>query len=79
MSLPWLLVLTPMKNTAAFINSCFAGLLRLDLPMDLISVAVPEGDSTDGAGRHHHACSRLPDRYADSAVGKSGSRPTWSL
>lgn len=32
-----------------------------------------------GAGRHHHACSRLPDRYADSAVGKSGSRPTWSL
>jgi hypothetical protein len=37
-----------MKNTAAFIDSCSAGLLRPGLPRDLISTAVLEVDSTDG-------------------------------
>ena len=59
MNLPRILVLTPMKNAAAFIERYFAALLRLDFPADLISLAILEGDSTDGT--HARLQERLPD------------------
>lgn len=56
-SLPRILVLTPVKNAAKFIDGYFAGLLRLDYPRQNISVALLESDSTDGteALLHHKA------------------------
>lgn len=50
-SLPSILVLTPMKNTAPFIDSYFRNLLDLDYPHDLISVGILESDSSDGTGQ----------------------------
>lgn len=64
MSLPRVLVLTPMKNAVAFVDSYFSGLLRLDFPRQLLSLGILEGDSTDGTmTRLEEKRSELADRF----------------
>lgn len=46
-SLPHVLVLTPMKNAAPYLDSFFACLARLDYPRERLSLGVLEGDSAD--------------------------------
>jgi len=46
--LPSVLVLTPMKNAADYLESYFSGLLRLDYPRGKLSLGILESDSTDG-------------------------------
>jgi peptide chain release factor subunit 1 len=45
--LPHVLVLTPMKNAARYLDSFFACLARLDYPRERLSLGVLEGDSSD--------------------------------
>jgi peptide chain release factor subunit 1 len=44
---PSVLILTPMKNAASYLDTWAAGIAQLDWPRDRLSVGVLEGDSTD--------------------------------
>ncbi len=62
---PKVLVLTPMKNTAQHLDRYFTLLQSLDHPPDRLSVAIMEGDSTDGTSAALQAWrSRLDGRFA---------------
>jgi glycosyltransferase involved in cell wall biosynthesis len=56
---PTILVLTPVKQAAAHLDSYFAGLRALDYPPARLSLGVLEGDSTDGT--YERLAERLPD------------------
>lgn len=63
--LPRLLVLTPMKNTERHLERYFAPLQSLDYPPQQLSLAIMEGDSTDGTAAALQAWpSRLAGRFA---------------
>ena len=64
MSLPRVLVLTPMKNAAPHLDGYFERLLQLDYPRELLSLAVLEGDSTDETpGRLEERAGELAHRF----------------
>ena len=47
-SLPTVIILTPVKNAATFVESYFAGLARLTYPASSLSLGLLESDSHDG-------------------------------
>ena len=59
---PHLLVLTPVKDAAAFLDRYFENLCGLDYPRDRIAVALLEGDSQDGT---HALLTNIAARLAD--------------
>ncbi len=64
-AVPKVLVLTPMKNTERHLERYFALLQSLDYPPQQLSLAIMEGDSTDGTPAALQAWqSRLAGRFA---------------
>lgn len=47
-SLPTVLILTPVKNAAAHVDTYWRGIQQLTWPRHLLSIALLEGDSNDG-------------------------------
>jgi glycosyltransferase involved in cell wall biosynthesis len=60
---PSVLILTPVKNAAAFLDDYFAGIYRLDYPRERLSLGLLEGDSDDGT--YDAIAARLPELERD--------------
>jgi glycosyltransferase involved in cell wall biosynthesis len=68
-SSPTVLILTPVKNAAAFLDSYFAGLARLTYPASSLSLGLLEGDSDDGTfERFEEGLRRRCGDYADARI-----------
>jgi peptide chain release factor subunit 1 len=86
LSLPRILVLTPMKNASKYLDGYFANLIRLTYPHELLSVAILEGDSTDGTGprldqkarEFAHCFNRLDLFKRDYGFSIPAGQPRWS-
>ncbi|MBV8399086.1 MAG: hypothetical protein JOZ17_10135, partial [Acetobacteraceae bacterium] len=80
------LILTPVKNAAGFLDTYFAGLDKLSYPASAISLGFLEGDSDDGTyDRIHNRLDDLRGRYASAEIWQKnfnfripGGLPRWT-
>ena len=71
MSAESVLILTPVKNAALHLDTYFRGLERLTYPAESLSLALLEGDSTDGTfERIPHHLERLRGRFRATGLFK---------
>ncbi|HEX5454569.1 MAG TPA: hypothetical protein VFX06_12315 [Stellaceae bacterium] len=83
---PKVLILTPVKNAAQFLDGYFAGLARLSYPAPLISLGFLESDSDDGTFEHlQEQLRQAGSRYARARAWQKnfdfripGRHPRWA-